>query len=199
MVPEIVRVVLRGALLAIKHFSNGLFHHRFWKVLFGLWMVGCGAVIAVWGMGEQHWYGLFTALVGLAVGGGAIWSIRIVATWALRIEAMGFGDVTLMAMIGAFVGWQAVLIAFFLSPFAAIAIVLVRYVVTRDTQTPYGPYLCAGTMLTIVLWDSVYQDWLRSNLLFFGSTLLWLCIAMLGLMAFMLFVWRLIKTALFQR
>jgi hypothetical protein len=54
-------------------------------------------------------------------------------------------------------------------------------------------------MLTIVLWDSVYQDWLRSNLLFFGSTLLWLCIAMLGLMAFMLFVWRLIKTALFQR
>ena len=189
----------RGFRRALTHFSNGLFHHRFWIVLFGLWLAGCVAVIAVWGTGEQHWYGLFTALVGLAVGGGAIWSIRIVATWALRIEAMGFGDVTLMAMIGAFVGWQAVLIAFFLSPFAAIAIVLVRYAITRDTQTPYGPYLCAGTILTIVLWDSVYQDWLRANLLFFGSTLLWLCIAMLGLMAFMLFVWRLIKTSLFHR
>ncbi|MGI9445132.1 MAG: prepilin peptidase [Rubripirellula sp.] len=189
----------RGFQSAVRHFFNGLFHHQFWKVLFGLWIVGCGIVASVWGVGEQHWHGLFTALVGLAAGGGAIWSIRIVATWALRIEAMGFGDVTLMAMIGAFVGWQAVLIAFFLSPFAAIAIVLIRYVITSDTQTPYGPYLCAGTMLTIVFWDSVYQDWLRANLLMFGSTLLWLCIAMLGLMAFMLFVWRLIKTALFHR
>ena len=189
----------RGFQSAVRHFFNGLFHHQFWKVLFGLWIVGCGAVVSVWAIGEQHWHGLFTALVGLAAGGGAIWSIRIVATWALRIEAMGFGDVTLMAMIGAFVGWQAVLIAFFLSPFAAIVIVLVRYVITSDTQTPYGPYLCAGTMLTIVFWDSVYQDWLRANLLMFGSTLLWLCIAMLGLMAFMLFVWRLIKTTLFYR
>ena len=189
----------RGFKRAVKHFSNGLFHHPFWKFLVGLWAVGCGATTAVWAMGEHHWLGLFTAFVGLAAGGGAIWSIRIVATWALRIEAMGFGDVTLMAMIGAFVGWQAVMIAFFLSPFAAIAIVLVRYVITRDTQTPYGPYLCAGTMLTIVLWDSVYQDWLRANLLVFGSTLLWICIAMLGLMAFMLFFWRLVKTALFQR
>jgi leader peptidase (prepilin peptidase) / N-methyltransferase len=189
----------RGFQSALRHFFNGLFHHQFWKVLFGLWIVGCAIIASVWGVGEQHWHGLFTALVGLAAGGGAIWSIRIVATWALRIEAMGFGDVTLMAMIGAFVGWQAVLIAFFLSPFAAIAIVLIRYVITKDTQTPYGPYLCAGTMLTIVFWDSVYQDWLRANLLMFGSTLLWLCIAMLGLMAFMLFVWRLIKTALFYR
>ena len=189
----------RGFRRAVKHFSNGLFHHTFWKVLFGLWIIGCVAVTAVWGIGEQYWLGLFTALVGLAAGGGAIWSIRIVATWALRMEAMGFGDVTLMAMIGAFVGWQAVLIAFFLSPFAAIVIVLLRYVITRDTQTPYGPYLCAGTMLTIVCWDGIYQDWLRANLLLFGSTLLWLCMAMLGLMAVMLFVWRLIKTALFYR
>ena len=189
----------RGFQRAAQHFINGLFHHQFWKVLFGLWLIGSCIVVSVWCIGEQHWHGLFTGLVGLAAGGGAIWSIRIVATWALRIEAMGFGDVTLMAMIGAFVGWQAVLIAFFLSPFAAIAIVLIRYVITSDTQTPYGPYLCAGTMLTILFWNSIYQDWLRPNLLLFGSTLLWLCIAMLGLMAFMLFVWRLIKTAIFYR
>ena len=189
----------RGFQRAIKHFLNGLFHHSFWKVLFGLWIAGSLGVVTVWVIGGEYWSGLFTALVGLAAGGGAIWSIRIVASWALQIEAMGFGDVTLMAMIGAFVGWQAVLIAFFFSPFAAIAIVLLRYLITRDTQTPYGPYLCAGTMLTIVFWDSIYQEWLRANLLVFGSTLLWLCIAMLGLMACMLFVWRLIKIALFQR
>jgi len=122
-----------------------------------------------------------------------------VATWALRIEAMGFGDVTLMAMIGAFVGWQAALIAFFLSPFAAIAIVLIRYIITRDTYTPFGPYLCSGTVLSILFWDRIYNNWLAANLLLMGSALLWLCVAMLGLMAFMLFVWRLIKTMFLQR
>ena len=110
---------------------------------------------------------------------------------------MGFGDVTLMAMIGAMIGWQAALVAFFLSPFAAIAIVLVRYVITRDTYTPYGPYLCAGTVLTLVRWDQLYNGWLASNLLFMGSMLLWLCIGMLGLMGAMLFVWRRIKMVIF--
>jgi prepilin signal peptidase PulO-like enzyme (type II secretory pathway) len=114
------------------------------------------------------------------------------------MEAMGFGDVTLMAMIGAMVGWQAALIAFFLSPFAAIAIVLVRYAVTRDAYTPYGPYLCAGTLLTILNWDHFYNGWLASNLLMMGPMLLWLCVAMLGLMGVMLLVWRRIKMAIFS-
>jgi leader peptidase (prepilin peptidase) / N-methyltransferase len=106
--------------------------------------------------------------------------------------------VTLMAMIGAFVGWQAALIAFFLSPFAAIVIVLVRYVVTRDAYTPFGPYLCAGMILTILWWDRLYSGWLVNNLLLMGPVLLWFSIAMLGLMAVMLFVWRHIKRLLFR-
>ena len=189
----------RGLGRALHHFTNGLFHHPFWKVLAGIWLVGGGFIATVWSLGDPYWGGLFTSLVGLAVGGGVIWAIRIVATWALRIEAMGFGDVTLMAMIGAFVGWQAALIAFFLSPFAAIAIVLIRYIITRDTYTPFGPYLCAGTVLSILFWDRIYNNWLAANLLLMGSALLWLCVAMLGLMAFMLFVWRLIKTMFLQR
>ena len=189
----------RGFGRALQHFRNGLFHHPFWKVLAGIWIVGLGLLAAVWTVGGSHWEGLLTALIGLAVGGGVVWSIRIVATWALRIEAMGFGDVTLMAMIGAFVGWQAALIAFFLSPFAAIAIVVIRYIFTRDTYTPFGPYLCAGTMLSIFFWDRIFNYWLAGNLLLMGSTLLWLCVAMLGLMAFMLFIWRLIKTMFLQR
>lgn len=186
----------RGFGRAVKHFCDGLFHYGFWKVLFAMWLVGSAGITWIWWVGNNHWLGLFSALVGLAVGGGVIWAIRIVATWALNMEAMGFGDVTLMAMIGALVGWQASLIAFFLSPFAAIAIVLVRYVVTRDAYTPYGPYLCGGTLLTIVYWDRLYNGWLSTNLLMMGPMLLWLCLAMLGLMGVLLMVWRRIKLAI---
>ncbi len=62
--------------------------------------------------------GLFTALLGLVGSGGIVWAVRLIGTAALRREAMGFGDVTLMMMVGTFLGWQACLIAFFISPFA---------------------------------------------------------------------------------
>jgi len=189
----------RGIGRAVRHFINGVFHYGSWKFLAAMWILGLIGIAVVWNWGGDHQRGLFTALVGLAVGGGVIWAIRIVATLALDKEAMGFGDVTLMAMIGAFVGWQASLIAFFLSPFAAIFIVWGRYLVTRDPYTPYGPYLCAGTALTIVYWHGLYNRWLAPNLDLMGNMLLWLCLALLGLMAAMLFLWRLIKSALFSR
>lgn len=188
----------RGLVRALRHFLDGLFHYGFWKVLASIWCLGVLGIVGVWILNGAAWHGLFSSLVGLAVGGGVIWAIRIVATWSLNMEAMGFGDVTLMAMIGALIGWQAALIAFFLSPFAAIVIVLVRYIITRDAYTPFGPYLCAGTVWTILWWDRLYSGWLADNLLLMGPILLWLSLAMLGLMAFMLFVWRNIKMWLFR-
>jgi len=183
----------RGFFRAVKHFTQGVFHYGYWKILFIIWSIGTLGILVVWNWQGEHWHGLLTALVGMAVGGGVVWIIRIIATWALNVEAMGFGDVTLMAMIGAMVGWQAALVAFFLSPFAAILIVIGRYLVTRDAYTPFGPYLCAGTLATILGWDRLYRLWLADNLLLLGSMLLWFSIAMLGLMAVMLMVWRQIK------
>lgn len=189
----------RGLSRAIRHFVAGLFYYGFWKLLATIWVLGAIGIVAVWSMGIANWLGLFSSLVGLAVGGGTIWAIRIVASLALRMEAMGFGDVTLMAMIGAMIGWQASLIAFFLSPFAAIVIVVVRFIVTRDHSTPFGPYLCAGTMLTILFWDRVYNGTFALQLQMLGPMLVALCLTMLGLMAFMLLVWRQLKLLLIGR
>ena len=147
---------------------------------------------------DIHWHGLFSSLVGLAVGGGIVWAIRIVASGAMRVEAMGFGDVTLMAMIGAFIGWQGAVAAFFLSPFAAIAIIIVQYIITRNPRVPFGPYLCAGTLLTIIFWDRVYNGAIAPNFGLLGNMILWMCLSLLGLMGGLLFVWRLIKEAIFR-
>lgn len=186
----------RGLARAIKHFLDGVFHYGFWKVMAAIWVLGMIGISFVYNLGGTHWEGLFTSLVGLAVGGGVIWAIRIVAAVALNKEAMGFGDVTLMAMIGGFLGWQAALIAFFLSPFAAIVIVLVRFIMTRDPATPFGPYLCAGAMLTIVGWDGIFNGWMALNLMMIGGFLLTLCLVMLVLMAVLLFIMRLVKSML---
>jgi len=51
----------------------------------------------------------FTSIVGAASGGGLVWVIGWLGEKAFKKEAMGFGDVKLMAMIGGFLGWQGVL------------------------------------------------------------------------------------------
>ena len=85
--------------------------------------VGLSAVvIGTWLAGATRWESLLSALVGLAFAGGLIWSVRIIAGRALGVEAMGFGDVTLMAMIGTFLGWQAAFLVFFLAPLTAVLI-----------------------------------------------------------------------------
>ena len=182
------RIILRkGFLKAVDYFFAGLVRHASWKLLAGIWIVGIVCISIVFNIGGGHWHGLFSSLIGLAVGGGVVWAIRIIASAAMGMEAMGFGDVTLMAMIGAFLGWQAAVSAFFLSPFAAIIIVLVQYVITRDHRVPFGPYLCAGAVLTVVFWHPVMNGWFLPNLQMLGNFILWLCLAMLCLMGFILF------------
>jgi len=191
------RVILRhGYRKAMTYFFARLLRHWSWKLIVAMWVLGSAGIVAVYRVGGLHWLGLVTSLVGLAVGGGIVWSIRLVGRWALQKEAMGFGDVTLMAMIGSIIGWQASIAAFFLSPMAAILIVLVRYVVTRDTATPFGPYLCVGTLATLWWWDAIYNYELSPLLLSLGGILLWFSLAILLLLGGMLFVWRIIKTRL---
>ncbi len=73
-------------------------------------------------------------------------------------EAMGFGDVTLMAMIGAFVGWQAALVIFFLAPFAGLAIGVLQWIGHGEREIPYGPFLCLAALATIVGWTDVWMS-----------------------------------------
>ena len=103
------------------------------------------------------WQGLLTALVGMAASGGLVWAVRVVGTVVLQREAMGFGDVTLMAMIGAFLGWQPCLIIFFLAPFAGLVLGMLRLILFRDKEIPYGPFLCLAALVVIVRWDAVWS------------------------------------------
>jgi leader peptidase (prepilin peptidase) / N-methyltransferase len=124
-----------------------------------LWIVlaGFAAIIAVWFYDGAPWAGLLTALVGMIGASALVWAMRIVGSAALRREALGFGDVLLMMMIGTFIGWQAGVMVFFLSPFAALFVGLLQLVLRRDDEIYYGPFLCLATLAVVVRWGHFWN------------------------------------------
>jgi prepilin signal peptidase PulO-like enzyme (type II secretory pathway) len=158
-------------------------------------IAGLLAITGVWFRGGAAWLGLITALVGVIGGGAMVWAVRIVGSWALHKEAMGFGDVTLMMMIGAFLGWQPGIFIFFIAPFAGLLVGIAQMVLRRDDVIPYGPFLCLGALAVMVRWADVWNTlqpffdfpWLVPAILAVG-------VVMLGAM---LVLWRNLKEVMF--
>lgn len=111
-----------------------------------------GPYIPEWIKAHSHWHGLSWSLAGLIVGGGLTWGLRLVSSVLLGQEALGLGDVTLMAMVGSFLGWQAILPILLLAPLCGILIGFLTRVMTGKTYLPYGPYLCAATLIVLMGW-----------------------------------------------
>ena len=153
-----------------------------------LGVVGTLAIAGVWRLGGDRWEGLLTALVGMAAGGGIIWAVRIVGSAVLHREAMGFGDVTLMAMIGVFLGWQSCLMIFFLAPFAGLAIGLFTLALHRESEIPYGPFLCLAAAVVLLRWAGVW-NW-AEDLFSLGMIIPAIMAVGLVLMAGLLGLWR---------
>ncbi|GIW88610.1 MAG: type 4 prepilin-like proteins leader peptide-processing enzyme [Isosphaeraceae bacterium] len=117
--------------------------------------------------------GLTQGLLGWAVGGGVVWVVRWLGGLVFRREAMGFGDVTLLAMIGSFLGWQAALLTFFLAPFFGLAHVLVRLCrlaaqrllrrppTGADREIPFGPYLSLAALTLMLGWPWIWPGWAK--------------------------------------
>jgi len=157
---------------------------------------GSLAIVAVWWWGGAAWIGLLTALIGMVIAGGMIWAVRIVGTAALQREAMGFGDVTLMMMVGTFLGWQAGVMIFFIAPFAGLLVGLAQMIFSRSDVIPYGPFLCLGSLVVAVRWPSFWslniQDLFQHAWLI--AVVLIVSFVMLGVM---LAIWNQIKKWLF--
>jgi leader peptidase (prepilin peptidase)/N-methyltransferase len=151
--------------------------------------------VPAWITAHPHLHGLCLSLAGIVVGGGIIWAVRIVGQWALKREAMGFGDVILMAMIGSFVGWQGTLIVFVLSLVGAVVIALPLWLVWRDHELPYGPYLSLGALLLLITGRWLWP-WFDTRIFAMGPMLPPVALFMAAMLGAMLVVWRGVKRAL---
>ena len=188
----------RGWYKGLLYYFASIHRHRTWPLLSVIAAVGCAGITVVWSQGGPRWQILLTAIVGMVFGGGLIWAVRIVGQVALRKEAMGFGDVTLMAMIGAYFGWQAALIIFFFSPLAALVVALAQWAFTGRRDIAFGPYLCVAALIVLVYWGTIWDEYARD---FFAIG--WLIPALLAvcmtLMMGLLTLWRIIEEFLFAR
>jgi leader peptidase (prepilin peptidase)/N-methyltransferase len=95
------------------------------------------------------------SILGLIVGGGVVWLIGRVGTWAFGKDAMGGGDVKLLGAIGSVVGWQSALIVLFLAALVGGMVAIVGLAsgrLRRHQYVPFGPFLnLAAISVALVL------------------------------------------------
>ena len=94
------------------------------------------------------------AILGAALGYLSLWSIYILFKWITGKEGMGYGDFKLLAMLGAWVGWQGLPVIVLLSSVVGAVVGIVLIVARgrdRNIPIPFGPYLAAAGWLTL-LW-----------------------------------------------
>ena len=97
------------------------------------------------------------AALGAGVGFGVLWLVAVLGEAAFRKPAMGGGDIKMMAFIGAFVGWQGVLLTIFLgSLLGSIIFGPISY--RTGKLVPFGIFLAIGSAVT-VLWGDALIDW----------------------------------------
>jgi leader peptidase (prepilin peptidase)/N-methyltransferase len=90
------------------------------------------------------WPGWRDSLLGLLLGAGILWGIAEAYYRVRREEGLGMGDVKMLAMIGAFLGWQQVLVTLVLSSLAGSLVGLALIAAGRGTMKyalPFGTFL----------------------------------------------------------
>lgn len=146
----------RGLIWAWRIFWLRLLRTRSTRRIFWMGELGTFAILFIWMQAGQQWLSLWSALLGMGISGAFIWMVRLGSRLGLDREAMGFGDVTLMAMFGAFLGWQPCVVLFFIAPFAGIVLGLLLILIFKDPEIPYGPFLCASALLTMLNWPMLW-------------------------------------------
>lgn len=106
--------------------------------------------------------GALGSAIGAAAGAGSIYLMGFFGELVFRKEAMGGGDVKLMAMVGAFLGWKLAILVFFLAPVFGSAVGIILKMKDGREIMPYGPYLSLAAVVAVFWGDGLLR-------LFFGG------------------------------
>lgn len=102
---------------------------------------------------------LVAGMFGMALGSGSLYGVGVLGRLAFRKDAMGLGDVKLMALLGAVLGWKGVLLAIFIACLLGSVVGIALKVATRSSYIPFGPFLATGALI-LILW----ADWVAAGI-----------------------------------
>lgn len=97
------------------------------------------------------------SFIGAVVGGGVLYLTGVLGSLMFRKDAMGGGDVKLLAMAGSILGWKLVTLTFFLAPILAIVPGLGVLFLKRSHEIPYGPFLSAALVVSLFAGERLIQ------------------------------------------
>ena len=117
------------------------------------------ALLETGALGNPALLRLQGALAGMVVGSGVIWIIGRLGSIAFGKEAMGFGDVKLMAFLGALLGPSLILAALLLACLVGSVIGLGIRWSTGSSYIPFGPFLCLGAATLILALPEMEGLW----------------------------------------
>jgi leader peptidase (prepilin peptidase)/N-methyltransferase len=106
------------------------------------------------------------SLIGVLLGGGSLFLVATFYQWLFKREGMGGGDVKLLAMIGAFLGWKAVILTILLSSLiGSITGILIMILKGKDFKyaIPFGPFLSLGAVISLFYGKEIVSWYLYLN------------------------------------
>jgi leader peptidase (prepilin peptidase)/N-methyltransferase len=155
LVPELTAYVIFVAALIVITFID--LDHQIIPDVITLPGIVIGVLCAAVGLGPS----LSASLIGLLFGGGFLYAVAAAYEMLARREGMGGGDIKLLAMIGAFLGWQGVLTTLLIASLSGALVggllIALRRLGSRSPM-PFGPFLAAGAG-TALLVGTRLLDW----------------------------------------
>jgi leader peptidase (prepilin peptidase)/N-methyltransferase len=109
---------------------------------------------------------LVGAVLGAIAGGGSLWLVGAVWKKLRGVEAMGLGDVKMMAGVGALLGWRLALLSIFLAAFAGavigIAVIMRQKDKNFQAQIPFGIFLGIGSIIAFLFGEQMIAWYMRT-------------------------------------
>ncbi len=100
------------------------------------------------------------SLIGLLVGGGTLYAIALIYYLLRKQEGMGGGDIKLLAMLGAFLGWQSLPFILFMSSVTGSIVGIIAMIQQKkggNTRIPFGPFLSCAALAYLFFRESIFR------------------------------------------
>ena len=110
--------------------------------------------------------GIKASLIGLVSGFGLFYLVALVGSAIFRKEALGGGDIKMMAMVGAVMGWKTVILTTFIGSLTGSVFGITLMVLqgkNRTTKLAFGPFLALGAIITLFFGQEIASWYLRGR------------------------------------